>query len=138
MTTELTCLMLMALLAASLWIPFVVGVNTAQADASRPDSFVVPPDPLKMAPWIARSYRAHQNLLEQFLPFAVVVLVAHAIGVSTTVTKWACIVFVALRVAHAIGMITATARMPLRPLLFTAGYITILAIASQVFLYGGG
>lgn len=136
MSTELLCLMLTAIIAASLWIPFIVGVNITPAAEGAASPFIVPPDPLKMKPWIARSYRAHQNLLEQFLPFAVVVIIAHMLGVSTTITKWACIMFVGLRVAHAIGMITGTARLPLRPLIFTSGYICILILAWQVFSYG--
>lgn len=135
MTTELFCLLLTALLAASLWIPFIVGVNITPAAADAPDPFISPPDPLKMKPWIARSYRAHQNLLEQFLPFAVIVILAHMLGVSTAITKWACIAFLGLRVTHAIGMITATARLPLRPLIFTSGYVCILILGWQVVAY---
>lgn len=135
MTTELFCLMLTSLLAASLWIPFIVGVNMTPATEGAPNPFISPPDPLKMKPWIARSYRAHQNLLEQFLPFAVIVIVAHILGVSTEMTKWACIVFLGLRVMHASGMITGVARLPIRPLIFTAGYVAILVLAWQVFAH---
>ncbi|MBI1340131.1 MAPEG family protein [bacterium] len=138
MTIELFCLMLGAVLAASLWIPYIVGVNITPAAQGAPNVFVSPPDPLKMKPWIARSFRAHQNLLEQFLPFAVVVLTAHLVGVSNDATRWAAIAFVVIRIAHAVGMITAVARMPLRPLLFTSGYAAILVIASQVFLGATG
>ena len=135
MTTELLCLMLMAVLAASLWIPFIVGVNITPKPAGAPDSFVVPPDPLTMPPWIARSYRAHQNLLEQFVPFAVVVIVGVLLGVSNGVTQAAAVAFVVLRVAHAVGMMTAWTRFPVRPVIFTAGYVAILVLAWQVFAH---
>lgn len=132
MTIELFWLTLTAVLAASLWIPFIAGVNTLPAIEGAPDSFVVPPDPLKLPPWIARSYRAHQNLLEQLMPFAVIVLIGHAAGVSNQITELCAIGFFWLRVAHAVGMITAKARLPVRPLIFTAGWLVTMTYAWQV------
>ncbi|MFM9828964.1 MAG: MAPEG family protein [Sphingomonas sp.] len=134
MTTELFWLTLTAILAASLWIPFVVGVNMVPEIEGEPDYFVVPPDPLKLPPWIARSYRAHQNLLEQLMPFAAIVLIGHALGVSNGITAWCATLFFWLRLAHAIGMITAWARMPWRPLIFTAGWVVTMVYAWQVLL----
>jgi uncharacterized MAPEG superfamily protein len=135
MTVEFTCLLILTILAASLWIPFIVGVNITPARQDAPSPFLVPPDPLQMKPWIARAYRAHQNLLEQFLPFAVVIIVAAQLGVSTPVTRWAAVIFVVLRIVHAIGMITAVTRMPLRPLIFTSAYLAILVLVWQVFVH---
>jgi uncharacterized MAPEG superfamily protein len=133
MTTDLFWLMLTALLAASLWIPFIVGVNTTPyADAADHDFFVNPPDHHKMVPWVHRAFRAQQNLLEQFMPYAVIVLLGHMLGVQTAITAWCTILFFWLRVAHAVGMITAWARMPARPAIFTAGWIVILVHAWQV------
>ncbi|MEM8656691.1 MAG: MAPEG family protein, partial [Pseudomonadota bacterium] len=91
-----------------------------------------PPDIRQMPAWVHRAYRAHQNLLEQMMPFAVIVLVAHVQGVSTGVTVGASIAFFWLRVAHAVGMISGIARFPLRPIIFTAGWLCILAIGWQV------
>ena len=134
MTPDLFWLMLTALLAASLWIPFIVGVNTTPYDGKDDhDFFVHPPDHHKMVPWVPRAFRAHQNLLEQFMPYAVIVLVGHVLGVQTVITAWCTIAFFWLRVAHAIGMITAWARFPWRPLIFTAGWLVILVHAWQVF-----
>jgi len=133
MTTELLCLMIVAILAASLWLPFIIGVNMLPADPETPDVFIVPRDPLTLPPWIARSYRAHQNLLEQFAPFAVVVLITHVIEQTNAITAWACIAFVILRMLHAVGMITGVACFPVRPTIFTLGNIAILVIAWQVF-----
>jgi uncharacterized MAPEG superfamily protein len=135
MTIELFWLMLTALLAASLWIPYVIGVNT-NAFEGEDKAFERPPDPAMMPAWVHRSYRAHLNLLEQFLPFAVIVLVAHQLKVSTAVTQWCVILFFWLRVAHAVGMITGWARLPARPLIFTAGWAVTLVFAWQVFARG--
>ncbi|MGS4944154.1 MAPEG family protein [Meridianimarinicoccus sp. RP-17] len=132
MTAELFWLTLTALLAASLWLPFIVGMNT-QAGRAHAD-FLRPPDLRALPAWMHRAHRAHLNLLEQFLPFAVVVLVAHLAGVSTPVTVWASVAFFWVRLAHAAGMISGMARMPLRPVLFTAGWVCILAIAAVVLV----
>lgn len=132
MTLELTCLLILSGLAASLWIPFIVGVNTTPAEEGSPSPFIVPPDPLRMKPWLARAYRAHQNLLEQLLPFGLVVLIAAHLDISTSITRWTAVMFVVLRILHAVGMITGTARMPVRPIIFTAGYVAIMVLIWQV------
>ena len=132
MTLELIALLIIAFLAASLWIPYVVGINTMPSHANASDNFIVPPDPLKMTPWVARAYRAHQNLLEQAFPFCVAVLLAHVLNVSSLAIEIAAISFVLLRIVHAVGMITSWARMPVRPLVFTGGYIAILVILWEI------
>jgi uncharacterized MAPEG superfamily protein len=134
MTTELFWLMLTAILASSLWIPYVIGINKTSYEGQA-QSFVRPPDHAKMEAWVHRSYRAHQNLLEQLMPFAVIVLTGYLLKISTPITAWCAIIFFWLRLAHAIGMITAWTRMPWRPLIFTAGWIVTMVYAWQVFAY---
>ncbi|MFZ5962895.1 MAPEG family protein [Thalassococcus sp. BH17M4-6] len=131
MTPELTWLTLTAILAASLWIPYIVGVNKYPAAT---DAFARPAPLSDFPAWVHRAHRAHLNLIEQAVPFAIVVIVAHLAGVSNTVTVWAAAAFFWLRLAHAAGMITGVARMPLRPLIFTAGWLCILAIAAAVLI----
>lgn len=139
MTTELFWLMLTSILASALWIPFVIGVNSTpyEREDEAPDFFIRPPDHQRMVPWVHRAFRAHQNLLEQFIPFAVIVLVGHMLKVSTPITMGCAITFFWLRVAHAVGMITAWARLPWRPIIFTAGWIVTMVYAWQVMAYGG-
>jgi uncharacterized MAPEG superfamily protein len=134
MTTELFFLVLTSILASSLWLPFIVGVNTTSFEGQS-DSFTRPPDPRNMKPWIHRAFRAHQNLLEQFMPYAAIVLTGHALGVSTAITEWCAILFFILRLAHAVGMITALARFPLRPVIFTAGWVISMIHAWQVLAH---
>jgi uncharacterized MAPEG superfamily protein len=131
MTTELFWLLLTAILASTLWMPYIVGVNTTTF-AGQAESFTRPPDHRNMAAWIHRAYRAHQNLLEQFLPFAVLVIIGHMLGVSTPITQFCVIAFFWLRVAHALGMITAWAKFPVRPLIFTAGWALTMVYAWQI------
>ncbi|MCK0166505.1 MAPEG family protein [Jannaschia sp. S6380] len=136
MTPELWWMTWTAILAGSLWIPFIVGVGTAPQGTwpEGTDPFVTPMDPNLQRPWVRRAFRAHLNLLEQFLPMLALVLIAHAAGVSNAATVWATGLFFALRLAHAAGMITGTARMPLRPILFTSGWVCILVVAGAIIL----
>lgn len=80
-----------------------------------------------------RALRAHRNLLENLLPFAAVVLVAQAHGVSNIYTVGAAMAFVAARVIHAgsyIGGITG-----LRTLAWHAGVIATIVIGVQALLH---
>jgi uncharacterized MAPEG superfamily protein len=131
MTPELKWLIYTALLAGSLWIPFIVGVNITDFPG-KAQLFIRPPDHRQLKPWVHRSLRAHQNLLEQFAPFAVIVLVAAVTRVSTPVTVACSITFFWLRVAHAIGMISGLARLPLRPMIYVAAWIVMWVFAWQV------
>ncbi|MEM9796964.1 MAG: MAPEG family protein [Pseudomonadota bacterium] len=132
MTPELWWMTWTAILAGSLWIPYIVGVNTEPEVEGGPDPFLRPPDQRAMRDWVHRAHRAHLNLLEQFLPMLALVLIAHAAGVSNGVTVWATGLFFGLRVAHAAGMIGGWATFPVRPLIFTAGWACILAVAATI------
>ena len=129
-TTELGIVACLAVLAASLWIPYIVGVSN---DPSEPDNFSRPGDLTKVRPWVHRAHRAHLNLLEQFLPFAVLVLLVDRVGGYSALTFWTAIAFFWIRIAHAIGMISGIARMPLRPILFSMGWLCCLLMAYAVW-----
>lgn len=132
MTTELTYLTLTLMLAASLWIPYIVGVNKHPQEGV--DDFARPPALSGFPPWVHRAHRAHLNMIETALPFAGLVLMAHMLDVSTTVTIWAAAAFFWLRVVHAVGMISGVARFPVRPLIFSLSWICTLAIGVQLLL----
>lgn len=132
MTTELIYLTLTLMLAASLWIPYIVGVNTHPQDGV--DSFDRPPALSGFPPWVHRAHRAHLNIIEAALPLAGLILVAHMLGVSTVVTVWAATAFFWLRVAHAIGMISGKARYPLRPIIFVLSWLCTMAIGVQLLI----
>jgi uncharacterized MAPEG superfamily protein len=133
MTPELKWLTYTALLAGSLWIPYIIGINTTHFPGKE-QLFVRPPDHSQVKPWVHRSLRAHQNLLEQLLPFAIVVLVGAVSRVSTSITVACAIAFFWLRAAHAIVMISGRAGFPLRPMIYFAGWIVMLIYAWQVLL----
>jgi len=86
--------------------------------------------PVEGAGWVGRAQRAHRNLLESLMPFAAMVLVAHAAGVSNATTVLGAQLFFYARVAYAIVYIVG---IPwLRTLIWTAGVVGILMILSQV------
>ncbi len=132
MTTELVYLVATMMLAASMWIPYIVGVNMIPSEG--PVDFRRPPDLHLMPAWIHRAHRAHLNLLETATPFAALVLLAHVVGVSTPVTVGACVAFFWLRIIHAAGMVSGLAGFPARPIIFTLSWLCTLAIGVQVLL----
>jgi len=132
MTPEFFWLTATSVLAASLWIPFIVGVNTAPQGSlptDAPDGFIRAANWRLHRPWVQRAYRAHQNMLEQGLPFAILVLVLDKVDGFTALTAWTCAAFFALRVVHAAGYITGWLRFPARPVVFTLGWICCLVLA---------
>lgn len=134
--TELGILTCLCILAASLWIPYIIGVNTAPEGSlpdTAPDGFVHVANPRLHRAWVQRANRAHLNLLEQMLPFAILVLILDRVDGFTALTYWTAIAFFWLRVAHAVGYITAWAKFPLRPIIFTLGWVCCLIMAYAVF-----
>lgn len=128
--TEIGVLVCLMILAASLWIPYIVGVNINDAPG---DPFERPSDLAAFPPWVHRAHRAHLNLLEQALPFSVLVLILYQLDGFTALTYWTAIAFFWLRVAHAAGMIGGWARFPLRPAIFLLGWVCCLIMAYAVF-----
>ncbi|MEM9872047.1 MAG: MAPEG family protein [Pseudomonadota bacterium] len=136
MPTELLILGILALFAASLWIPYIVGVNTAPDGSiapDAPDGFIRPADPGFQSAWVHRAYRAHLNLLEQSVPFAVLVLLVDRVDGFTALTLWTSVAFLLLRIAHAVGYITGAAGFPARPLIFTGGWVCCILMGVALF-----
>lgn len=130
MSLELWMLLATSVLAASLWIPFIVGVNMHMPADEQPG--VRPPDFRRLPDWVQRANRAHLNLLEQFVPFAVLVLLAAVLGVSSTATQAATVAFLVLRLGHAVGYTTGWTGIPLRPIIFTSAWIALLVLAVEI------
>ncbi|SEW22958.1 MAPEG family protein [Cognatiyoonia koreensis] len=131
--TELGILTCLGLLAASLWIPYIAGAASANLPADAPDGFTRIANPLLHKPWVQRAYRAHLNLLEQLVPFALLVLLVDRVNGFSALTYWTAIAFFWLRVAHAVGYITGWAGFPIRPIIFTLGWVCCLLMGYAVF-----
>jgi uncharacterized MAPEG superfamily protein len=98
MTTDLTMLVWTVIL--DLCAPFVYLAGRSRtpgaiawAAGNRDEPFAVPA-------WVARAERAHRNLLENLVPFAALVLVAHVSGRADAMTALGAMLFFWARLAH--------------------------------------
>ena len=78
-----------------------------------------------------RGLRAHQNLIENLVPYAIVVLVAHVTGAENGITAGAAIVFLVARIVHA-GSYLAGITM-VRTAAYAAGVAATIVIMTQLF-----
>ncbi|WP_158596199.1 MAPEG family protein [Oleomonas cavernae] len=82
------------------------------------------------AGWPGRYIRAHANQIENLVPFGLLILVAHAAGVSNEVTRVAAEVFLGARLVHAASYIAGI--LYIRTAAFYAGLLAMFAIALQL------
>ena len=130
MKIELVYLLLTAILTGVLWIPVVIGYVTTRGPLTDEGYQVAPTSALP--PWVDRANRAHVNAVENFAPFAAVVLIAHAAGISTSVTATCAAVYFYARLAHAIVHISGTGLLKARTILFTIAWIAFITYAIVV------
>ena len=72
------------------------------------------------------------NAVENLVPFATVVLIAHAAGVSTSITGISAAVYFYARAAHAALHIGGFSRFRARTVLFTVAWIAFIAFAIEL------
>ena len=119
MTTELYWLVMTILFTALLWLPYILNRLLEQS------VFKALWDPegetATKVGWSRRLMAAHGNAVENLVIFAPLVLIAHALNISTSLTVTAAILYFSSRVAHAILF---TFRVPvLRIIAFFGGFI---------------
>jgi uncharacterized MAPEG superfamily protein len=85
------------------------------------------PEPIGAA---GRGLRAHRNLIENLVPFAIAVLVAHALGVSNSMTVIGSWVFLGARVLHALVYLIGISGI--RTLAYLASLVGTALILSQL------
>lgn len=127
MTTELFYLLWVALLTGVLWIPVVIGYVLSRGPLQPADYKVAPTSPLP--DWVNRAKRAHANAVENLAPFAAVVLVAHAVAVSTALTAACAAIYFYARAAHAVVHISGFSRFRARTVIFTVAWIAFMTFA---------
>jgi uncharacterized MAPEG superfamily protein len=128
MTTELFTLVALAILC--LVLPGIYGSLRTRQVGLTPllgNREGVPP-PTGAA---GRGFRAHQNLIENLVPYAIAVLTAHALGISNGVTAGAAIVFLIARLIHAASYIAGITIV--RTLAYAVGLLATIAIMTQLF-----
>lgn len=124
LTTELRLLVYSAFICLILWIPYILAeIRTrglSRAVGYPTGSF----DDLPA--WAQRGQRAHMNMVENLAPFAALVLVAHALGISNAMTVLGAQLFFWTRIVHAVVMYAAIPWV--RTLAFAIGWIGNLII----------
>jgi uncharacterized MAPEG superfamily protein len=132
MTTELLYLLLTAILTGVLWIPVVIGYVSSRGPLTPSAYEVAPTSPLPN--WVNRANRAHLNAVENFAPFAAVVLIAHAAGVSSAITVNCAAIYFFARVAQAVIHISGFGRFMARTVAFTLAWVAFITFAVVVLL----
>ena len=95
MTTDLKYLAFTAILAASLWIPYIVCQVMTNGNLT-PQNYLDPtPRPVPL--WGMRANRAYINAVECFAPFAALVIVVHLAGKANAMTAFWAECFLSLR-----------------------------------------
>jgi len=130
MTTELFYLLFTAILTGVLWIPVVIGKVLARGPLKPSDYKVAPTSPLP--DWVNRADRAQMNAAENFAPFAAVVLIAHAVGVSTSITEVSAAVYFYARTAHAVIHTAGFSLFRTRTVLFTVAWVAFVTFAIEL------
>src|SRR3979409_1245176 len=114
MSTDLKYLAFTAILAASLWIPYVVAQVTTNG-ALKPPHYLDPtPRPLPL--WGKRADRAYINAVETFAPFAALVIVVHLAGKANAMTAFWAMAFFWLRLVHGVVCLLRPPHSPTRVL----------------------
>ena len=93
-------LLLTTLLTGCLWIPVIIGQVKARGFLQAQDYVTAPTSPLP--DWVNRANRAHLNAVENFAPFAALVLTAQVMGMTNDTTATCAAVFFFARLAHAV------------------------------------
>ena len=135
MTHELIYLLLTAILTTLLWIPVVIGYVSSRGPLTPAVYKVAPTSPLP--DWVQRANRAHMNAVENFAPFAAVVLIAHVTAFHTTTTVACAAVYFFARVVHAVIHISGFGHFKARTLVFAIGWIAFMTYAVVLLMARG-
>ena len=130
MKTELLYLLLTSILTGTLWIPVVIGYLSSRGIPTPSDYESAPTSSLP--DWVNRANRAHLNAVESFAPFAAVVLIANATGVSNGVTESCAAVYFYARVAHAVIHVSGFGLFMARTVAFTVAWVAFAVFAGAV------
>ena len=130
MKTELLYLLLTSILTGVLWIPVVIGYVSSRGIPTPSDYKSA--STTRLPDWVNRANRAHLNAVESFAPFAALVLIANATGVSNGVTESCAAVYFYARVAHCVIHISGFGRLMARTVAFTVAWVAFLVFAGVV------
>lgn len=129
LTTELFWLSATVAMTAVFWVPYIVNRMTERGVWSAlwdPQG-----ETQAKAHWANRMMRAHKNAVENLVVFASLVLTLHAMGISTSATANASIIYFVARAAH---YVIFTLGFPLlRVIAFLVGFVCQAVLALAIF-----
>lgn len=129
MSRELFWLTLTAAMTGLFWFPYILDRIQTRGLMGAMDN-PTPNDPPQSV-WAERQMRAHTNAVENLAVFATLVLVAHALGISTSVTAAAAMIYFWARLAH---YVVYTMGLPVvRTLSFAVGWLAQMAYVLAIF-----
>jgi uncharacterized MAPEG superfamily protein len=131
LTTELRLLTYTAVICLLIWIPYIlceIKVRGLSRAVGYPSGVVG-----DLPPWAQRAHRAHMNLVENIGPFAILVLVAHVLGISNEMTVLGARLFFWARLVQIAVMIAGISWV--RTLAFAVGLIGNLLIFLQITIH---
>ena len=128
MKTELFYLLLTSILTGALWIPVVIGYVSSRGLPTPADYRTAPTS--RLPDWVNRANRAHLNAVESFAPFAAVVLIANATGMSNALTETCAAVYFYARLAHAIIHTSGFGRLLARTVAFTVAWFAFVVFSA--------
>jgi len=127
MTPELTLLVWSAVLA---FVQMLIAVSGAQMQVGLPMLVSNREDLPPIVGWAGRARRAHFNMLENLVLFAILVLVAQIAGKTNAMTLLGCQIFFWARVAYAIVYIVGVPW--LRTAIWAVSVIGLILIPLQL------
>lgn len=86
-----------------------------------------------IVPWAPRAIRTHDNMVGSLAHFGIIVLVAHMLGITNTMTVNCVFIFFICRILHAIIFIAGIPWIRCFPYMIALG--AEIVILAQIFLY---
>jgi uncharacterized MAPEG superfamily protein len=130
MTTELFYLACVSALTGLLWVPYVLN---RIATRGLIDAVGYPENPRPQSAWAQRLQKAHANAVENLVVFAVLVLIAHAAGISSSLTETASVIYFWARLVHALSYALGVPWV--RTFAFAAGVASQAIFAWLIFVH---
>ena len=131
MTQPLFWLTLTAVAAASMWVPYILNSFVVRG----PMGTMLNPtaDAKPLAAWAQRARQAHCNAIENLGAFAVLVIVAHLVGLPPEAIGTSAMLYFYIRLAH---FVIYTLGIPVaRTVTFLLGFGIQIYIAVQILTH---
>ena len=131
MSVELEMLVWVSTLTLFMWFPYIISaiVGSGLMASLKRQGDEIPP-----SPWAERGKRAHYNAIENLVPFAILVLVAHVANISNDITQSAAIAYFWFRAAHYVFYTLGISI--LRTATFSGGWLAQICILYQILSLG--